>query len=327
MTEAPPVPSGLEFKDRRGGLIGFGILLVILGCICALFVPLMIVGQAFSAASTGVPGDSRLMAPIIVQYAGLAVAFIAFGIGSMRARRWARALVLIVAWLWLLTGIVSTGVMAIMMPKMLASPPGGGPALSDPVRTVVVVVTVIFMVAIFVVLPGILVLFYGSRHVKATVEARNPVPGWTDACPLPVLALSLGLGLGAVSTAAMLATYHSAVPFFGLLVTGVPGTGIALGVIAVWVYCAWAIYRLRPAGWWTVLVGCFVMTASWALTLTQVDVFEVYRTMGYPEKQLAQMQQSGILTNRLLITLSLVGPFPIVGYLLWVKKFFRGGVR
>jgi hypothetical protein len=327
MNEAVPVPSGLESKDRRGGLIGFGILLVLLGCICALFVPLMIVGQAFSAASSGVPADFRLMAPVIVQYVGLAVAFIALGIGSMKARRWARALVLIVAWSWLVTGIVSTGVMAILMPKMLASSPAGGPAMSDPVRNVVLAVTVIFMAVIFVILPGILVLFYGSRHVKATVDARDPVPRWTDACPLPVLALSLGLGLAAASTSAVLATYRSVVPVFGLLVTGVPGTGILLGMTVLWAYAAWSTYRLRPAGWWTVLLCFLVLSASSALTFARVDMLEMYRLMGYPERQIAQIQQSGILTSRLLVSLILVGPIPFVGYLLWVKRFFRGGAR
>jgi len=43
----PLVPPA--YKDRRTGLIVFGIFAIVIGAICALFVPLMIVGQVMTA--------------------------------------------------------------------------------------------------------------------------------------------------------------------------------------------------------------------------------------------------------------------------------------
>ena len=36
---------------------------------------------------------------------------------------------------------------------------------------------------IYIVIPGVAVLFYRSPHVKHTCEVRDPVERWTDRCP------------------------------------------------------------------------------------------------------------------------------------------------
>jgi hypothetical protein len=178
------------------------------------------------------------------------------------------------------------------------------------------------MSVIFLVLTGMLVLFYRSPHVKATCEARDPVVRWTDACPLPVLALSLMLGFSAESMLPMLVAYHSVMPFFGRLLTGAPGTLLILVMIALWSYCAWAAYRLKPAGWWTILIGFGVMMASTLITFARVDPIEMYRLMGYPEQQIAQIQQYSFLKGSNFFLLMLICPLPLFGYLVWVKKYF-----
>ena len=53
------------------------------------------------------------------------------------------------------------------------------------------VIALLFLGVFFVILPAVWIFFYKSRQVKATCEARDPVARWTDACPLPVLALCL----------------------------------------------------------------------------------------------------------------------------------------
>ena len=55
------------------------------------------------------------------------------------------------------------------------------------------IVGMAFMSILFIVVPGILVIFYRSPHVLATGQTRHPSPSWTDACPLPVLGKSPGL--------------------------------------------------------------------------------------------------------------------------------------
>jgi MFS family permease len=320
---AAAAPAG-DYKDRRAGLIGFGILLVAAGCVCALFVPLMVVGQAMAAQTTGTALDIRMIIPSVMMYAGLAVAFVWVGIGSIRTRRWARALALILAWLWLVTGIFTLGFMAVLLPDLLSDLPSGGQPLPVAMRSAVMIVLLAIMGAVLVVLPGLLVLFYRSRHVKATCEARDPLPGWTEACPLPVLGLSLSLGFGAVSMLPSLVTYHSVVPWFGRLLSGAPGAVVILFMMALWSYCAWATYRLQPAGWWLSVVSSALMMLSAVVTLLRVDPIEMYRLMGFPEQQIDQMRQVGFLVQgRGLAVLTALFSLAFLGYLLSVKRHFH----
>src|SRR5688572_2895992 len=98
------------FKDRRTGLIIFGILQLLIGGSCALFIPLMFVGQMMSAKTTGTETSLRMILPSVVTYLILAVTFISIGVGSMKARRWARALSLIMGWSWLVVGVFTVAI-------------------------------------------------------------------------------------------------------------------------------------------------------------------------------------------------------------------------
>jgi uncharacterized membrane protein len=250
-------------------------------------------------------------------YAVMSVVFIWLGIGSTMARRWARALLLILSWVWLVTGVVMVICMAVFLPKAFV--PSGAQPMPNGTMAVVLVVMLVFMTVAFVILPGLLVLFYRSPHVKATCEARDPVTRWTDACPLPVLALSLLLAYGAVSMFLMLFCYHGVIPFFGRLLSGLPGGTLTLAIIAIWAYCAWATYHLNPTGWWTLLITIAVLLVSSVLTFSRVDMMDMYRLMGYPEQQIEQL--SSFTSRNMLVFLS-VASLPFLGYLLYVKRYF-----
>jgi hypothetical protein len=323
MNEPPTVPLTVDFKDRHGGLIAFGILVIIIGFVCALSVPLMILGQTISARATGTATDLRTMCPAMMMYGGLAVVFIWLGVGSTMARRWARALLLILAWAWLLTGVLTLFALAVFLPMVFAHLPSGGQPMPAAARVVATIFALGFTSVMFVILPGLLVLFYRSPHVKATCEARDPVARWTDACPLPVLAVSLILGYGAVWMAVMLFFYHGVMPFFGYLLSGLPGATLILALIALWVYCAWATYHLKVAGWWTVLIAFGVVIASALLTFARVDLMDMYRLMGYPEQQIEQLQRFSFLTGRNMLFFMSICSLPFLGFLLYVKKYFR----
>jgi hypothetical protein len=318
----PATNSPGGFKDRRGALIGFGILVIAIGCVSALFAAFIGL-MALVAPASGMPAPGYAVLPSALLYAVLAVVFIWLGIGSIKTRRWARALLLILSWLWLLTGIVTVAFMAVVMPKILAVQSGRQPMPAG-FAAVFLVVMLAMTFVLFILLPGLLVLFYRSPHVKATCEARDPVARWTDACPLPVLALSLMLAFGAVSMLIMVVPYHGMVPFFGRLVNGIPGGGILIAMAALWGYCAWATYRLDPKGWWICVVGFGVWTISAVLTFARVDLIEMYRMMGYSGQQLAQMEQfSGAFGGSTLLLLMIMSAVLWFGYLLFVKRYFR----
>ena len=113
--------SGPDFKDRTTGLIVFGILEIIFGAFCALMVPLMIFGMFVSAGlhkGSTPPVGASMMIPGILFYVLIAVWSIWMGIGSIKARRWARALLLVTSWLWLISGMVGLVFMLVLLPNM-----------------------------------------------------------------------------------------------------------------------------------------------------------------------------------------------------------------
>ena len=158
---APP------YKDRSAGLIAFGIIEILIGGLFALFVPLMLLGQVLSAKQTGAEPQYQMLITPVAIYGAAAVILIVLGIGSIRVRRWARALSLIVAWSWLLIGAIAVVFMAIMFPRILnqASPSAGElPAA----RTIGVIIGLLFFAVFFVGVPAVLVL-----HPQAVARARR----------------------------------------------------------------------------------------------------------------------------------------------------------
>src|ERR1035438_153181 len=93
LVDSSPPPTA--YKNRSSGLIIFGVLTILLGCVCALLVPLMLFGQTMSAKATGTPPNFSVLLPAVSVYGFLAVVLVWLGIGSINARRWARALLLI----------------------------------------------------------------------------------------------------------------------------------------------------------------------------------------------------------------------------------------
>lgn len=314
---APP------FKDRRAGLIVFGIIQILIGGLCALFIPLMLLGQAMAAKQTGAESQLQFIIPTLAMYGGMAAVLIILGIGSIRTRRWARALSLIVAWSWLVIGAFAVIFMAIMFPRILGQNSPASRDVPASARMIGMIFGLLVVAFFFVVVPAILVIFYQSNNVKATCEARDPIPGWTDKVPLPILALSLWLAFGAATMLLMPAAYHGVAPFFGVLISGLPGTIFFLVFAAICFYCAWAIYQLRVAGWWLLLFTLIVAAVSNVLTFTRVDITEMYRLMGYSHAQLDQMQRYNYPKGGVLVFAALIGFLPMLGYLLYVKKFFR----
>ncbi|MBI3416663.1 MAG: hypothetical protein HY043_15330 [Verrucomicrobia bacterium] len=319
-----PVP----YKDRSTGLIVFGILTIMLGCLAGLFVPLMLIGQAAAAKAGGAPTPLSALLPAMLLYASLAVALVWLGIGSILARRWARALLLIFSWSWLGLGLIVLVFMAFLLPKILAnfSNAGAPGNRSIPPAAMVGMMVGMFLVfgVLFVILPAVWTFFYRSRHVKATCETRDPVIRWTDACPLPVLGFCLWLMFSVPMMLIMPLAGHGVMPFFGMFLTGMPGTLFCLAVAAIWGYAAWSLYKLERRGWWLMLIALCVFMLSSFLTFAQHDVLEMYQLMGYPQAQIDQLQKSGFLVGNSMTWLMACSVLPFLGYLLFIGKFLRG---
>jgi hypothetical protein len=300
----------------------------LLGCLAGLFVLLMLVQVVASRAGQVPATSASAILPAVTIYVGLAVGLIWLGIGSCMARRWARALLLIFSWCWLVIGLLVVVFMAFFIPKILANLPASGtagqPAMPPAALGAVMVILFLVFSVIFVVMPAIWTFFYHSRHVKATCEARDPLTRWTDACPLPVLAFSLWLIFSVLMILLMPVVGHGVMPFFGTFVSGLPGTLVCLAVAAVWGYAAWLLYRLDVRGWWLIMIALVVFLASSLLTYARHDVLEMYHLMGYPEAQIEQIQKTGLLTGNRMILLMLFSFLPFLGFLCFIKKYLHG---
>lgn len=321
--DAPPANPGAvpTYKNRRTGLIAFGIVMIVVGCVVALFLPLAFLGQFVGAKSMGVAPNYRALVQTVFMYGLLAVAFIWLGAGSIKARRWARALLLIVAWSWLVVGFITVIAFLIVMPQIIAgiSETQGVPPAA---RIVMLIVPSAILFCAFILLPLGLLLFYSGAHVKATCAAHDPVERWTDRAPLPIIGAALWVGFAGLMLLLMTVSARGVVPAFGRLLSGRSGSVVLTIMGVIWLYSAWAIYRLQAIGWWLVMITVVLSTVSNLMTFPKIDIGEMYRLMGYADVQVQQMQRFNILNGTLLTIASVASSLLLLAYLIWIKRFF-----
>jgi hypothetical protein len=235
-----PEAGTAPFKDRQLALVGFGFLEICIAVGC--LVPSgLIVFAYFSlpkARETIVVKDLwfHLAAPLLVCAAAM-VFFTCMGVGSILARRWAGALMLITSWIWLYSGVLGS---AFAVSLALAVQPE---ALT-------------LFCFWFILMPALFVIFYSSRNVKATLAARDPKLRWTDRCPAPVFAVAFLLMLGAACS--LVIAPLGRVSAFGKILTGGPAVTFYLALAGVFISIAVALYELRPWAWWVLLGLCMV---------------------------------------------------------------------
>ena len=263
----------MEYKDRQVGLTLFGILLILFGLGGFAMAALMVIGAAVGRAAPGGP-PMRMMIPVSLLYVTMSVATIILGIGSIRARRWARALILAFSWIWLITGVLSAVAVGFMFPKMAAS------MSSDSAEAIPIMAgcMAVILGLFFILLPILFILFYRSPNVRATVEARDPVPRWTDDIPLPLLAYGVALIFGAVSMV-FYAFAYPALPLGPWIVRGIWPPLIMLAMAALCFFIGSGMLRRMPAAWWTALAAMIIF-APMVFLASKTDFVAFNREIG-----------------------------------------------
>ncbi len=222
-----------------------------------------------------------------------------------------------------------TAVVPFYLSKIFAHLPpnanAGQPALPPGFITGMVVGMTLFFLVFFVLVPALWTFFYGSRHVKATCEARDPVTRWTDACPPPVLGLCLWTWLAVPMMLILPLTGHGVMPFFGAFITGLPNALFCVVFAAVWGVAGRWLYRLDARGWWLILVAMVLFTVSALLTYARHDMIEMYQLQGLPQAQIDQIQKTGLLTRHFMSWMTVLFTLPFLGYLLFIKRYLRKG--
>lgn len=316
-----PQPHG-SFPDRRTALTVFGALQILLGLLFVGMTFLIPVAVVVTARSLQQEPSYVQAIPSMLVYLLVGATLITLGVGSMQARRWARNLILVVGWAWLFSGIISLLGFAWILPRVFAQV-GETEGMPAGAQNIVVVFTIVFGAVFLVVIPGILVLFYRAPSVKATFEANQPEPDWTEACPLPVLTASVWIFVSALFLLVAPLSVHGTIPFFGALLTGLGGSMLYWVLAGLWGYSAWGLYKLRASSLWLIFGSTLVFGASSIVTFLRVDPMSMYEKMGYSEAQLAAMRQVGMFSGpefALWIGLFLV---PFLGYLLYLRKYLN----
>ncbi len=317
---APPAESA--YQDRHAGLIVFGILGILLGLACLLLAPLAYFGQMMAAARTGTELNRGNALLGVMIYGLLGTVMIWLSIGSILARRWARALILCGGWIGLIIGLVAMPVVWVALGSVGPAAAAQGHALPPAALVLVRWITLGVTFVIYIVIPGLTVLFYRGRNVRLTCEARDPVARWTDRCPLPVLALCL---LKAFSAGFLLlflfTTYGHIFPLFGSIVQGVPARILWVALVAFLLYAARGFYRLDRRVYWTYLAGALLLWSSSFVTFLRVDMVDYYRLAGMPERQLAHIAQNPLMAHNTLALVNVATMVVGLAYLLYVKRF------
>jgi hypothetical protein len=310
-------------------LLVLGIIEIAGGALAALAVPIVLLSGVLMRQGAGAAPPLRSLTVTCLTYALLAAVLIALGIGATQARRWAWALNFILSWIWLITGVLLTILLVVMLPSGVlaalrnaaAQNPGAAPV---PAGLMAVIITFMVVIAsvFLIILPLVFLLFYRSRNVEQTCKHRDPVKRWTDRCPLPVLALAL--------LAATSALYYLVVglstplfPFFGRYLTGLPGAAAFLVFAVFDAYVALAFYRLKVAGWWVAVIFMVFRLASSALTIGRGNLLVAYAKMGWSHEQLEALSLNPMFRGNAILWWSLTFMVIYLGFLLWVKRYFR----
>jgi len=328
MDSTLPVAVPSPYKSRRGWLIAFGVIEILMACAFLLLILLSVIaflGPAAARMPSSQISPRALMVLVGLEYGLLAGVFITGGIGSIRCKNWARIFMLVVSGLWLGLGLLATLMMVFIVPTIMRQQPGN---LRPGAQHATMVGMITVMTALMVLLPAIFLFFYSRKSVRATclaekgAQAAALVPGGTPAPGLPVPLAILGawqaLGVFSVFT-----TLFVRVAFvFGVVLHGAAAFLVLLTLSILSGYAAWAIFRQKLIGWQIALFiagfGTINMLVSY---VRHPDLLQLFRETGYNDQTLRIYEQSPQLLSVFWVGLIVLMTVYLV-FLLYTRKFF-----
>jgi hypothetical protein len=324
LTDLEIAGPGLSQNSRKGWLLFFGILEMLVGAGAGLLGLLILVVFLFmERLPTGQiqPGSSLRMAVMACFYGGVALFFLAAGIGTIRRRPWARILMLVVSSLWLVMGLMATLVFLFLWPTLSRGISEKDPTASGGVMVFTLVLIIGTLFSLYVLLPASFLIFYTRKSVKAAFvrgEAGEPVASHR---PLPLLALCVWVTICALGTLISLAVNVQVV--FSIILTGAPAFGLTLVLAAAQGWLARGLYRLEPRAWWGTLVFYLLMGVSGFVTFYRVPMAELIERQGFDlgSQQGAEQILSAVQSfmPALMVAVNLL----LLSLILFVKRYFR----
>jgi hypothetical protein len=209
----------------------------------------------------------------IAGYYVIAIVLIPLGYGHLRARRWVRRLSVALLWSWLVVGAP----LVILVFFVLVA--------SKDLSLFAAILAMILLAGSYLVVPGVLIRFYGSRDVRLTFERTDPDVPWVERVPVPALVLGTLLSFYAVVLHIPI-LFNGVFPLFGRYLSGLQGI-LALDLsIACAVCLAWGVFRQRTWAWWGSLVYLTTLTLSLVWTLVPSSYSDILAVMRFPPREL-----------------------------------------
>jgi hypothetical protein len=316
MSVVPTTPVQ-TYKDRRAGLVVFGILQIALGLLAALMSLLLVVGGLAGNAAAPGAAPPRVMAPVALLYFAVAVMFVVLGIGSIRARRWARAIILALSWMWLILGVMTCIGFVAMSPHMFDALPQEQASM----KPMIIGCMSVFLGLFFVVLPLVFVLFYRGPNVRATVDAVDAVPRWTDGQPLPLLIFAFWTLSGGLCML-FFGPMYTAFPVGPWMLRGVSALALMLVIAGVTLFIGLGSLKRMRAAWWTALVQLVVGVLYGAAFMRKINVSAWYKAMSMPiDPRQLEMIQSTLSSPFFYLWMAAVWAV-YLGLLLYLRRYF-----
>ena len=277
------VPS--RYRDRSSILMLIGILLLLVGVVCAALGPVeLYCFYLFSEGGRfhydGFGFGSFMFAFIALQIMGyyvLAMVCIPLGYAHLKPRRWARAIGLAGVGLWFVVGIPLLVVfMAILVTSKDPSPRA-------------ILSTVPLLVLAYPVLPSALAWFYRSRDVRLTFEHDDPSPHWTDQMPVPILTLCM-LYIFWIIALHIAIVLSGTFPIFGILLSELHGILLIDASILILAGLTWGTFKQQSWAWWGAVVWFAGMALSVIWTFSRLSWRDLLGTMKFAPTEMEALK-------------------------------------
>jgi len=265
----------------------------------------------------------RMVVYLSSSYLVLVVVLISLGVGSIMARRWARALTLVLSYYALICGLAASLMMVFVLPRtyqQFQALPDASPGA----MTFALVLLAVVLFVMYIALPSAFILFYRSPHVKATCAQRNPSESWTDRSPLPVLGASIGLfafSLCGLFSILFIQFY----PLFGFPIRGAMAVIIMLALCSTTAYLTYAIYKRRMSAWRLSLILTAVVTLSTSISFLRINLLDEYARIGFSDAELEAIISTGFVSQPVLTIMVIVPASLWAIYLFAIRKYFVDG--
>ncbi len=304
-------------KDRSTGLVVAGAVEIALGFLSFSLAMLLLIGVASAGLGGMNPSHLWMCMGFLFYLTGW---FIVVGLGSVKARRWARALVLIGAWMTIFFGTLFLALTLHVLPEVLDLLTENGVSPMLALGELYFVIGA--LIALQVVFPMIAVGFYNLRGVKATCERRNPNPCWTDRVPLPLLAMGFICAMGCFSLVWCAPTNH-VVFVFGRILSGGEGMVVIALISVAFGYVGWGAFTRKIHAWWGAYALVLITSTSMMLTFAEMELADLFTHMGYAPELVEKWERIEAVSPAALTLATCVWGVMVCVYLVWARDCFH----